>query len=187
MNGLLPNLGGYPQNPKRPCFQQYHQIEGMRWLWFDQCSLIASAARCWGRLNWRVGSCLSDLHNGSRSVGASVIHGGITELLNPPVINGIVKFWIISLIGTCSRISANQQWKKQHSGTSTAISNTYYDTQFVLGSFPFEHQHWDWQSDTSMLTEASVKLIESGQPKVIMDPQKDKEVTAFIDPPRGTM
>ena len=38
-----------------------------------------------------------------------------------------------------------------------------------------------------MLTEASVKLIESGQPRVIMDPQKDKEVTAFIDPPRGTM
>ena len=115
MNGLLPNLGGYPQNPKRPCFQQYHQIEGMRWLWFDQCSLIASAARCWGRLNWRVGSCLSDLHNGSRSVGASVIHGGITELLNSPVINGIVKFWIVSLIRTCSRISAMEEtrfWNK---------------------------------------------------------------------------
>ena len=154
MNGLLPNLGGYPQNPKRPCFQQYHQIEGMRWLWFDQCSLIASAARCWGRLNWRVGSCLSDLHNGSRSVGASVIHGGITELLNPPVINGIVKFWIISLIGTCSRISANQQWKKQHSGTSTAIyfiQNILWHTAVCwLFSFWTPALHLDWQSDTNM-------------------------------------
>ena len=178
MNGLLPNLGAYPQHPRRPCFQQYHQIEGMRWLWFDQCSLIASAARCWGRLNWRVGSCLSDLHNGSRSVGASVIHGGITELLNPPVINGIVKFWIVSLIRTCSRISAMEE---------TRFWNKHSYIQFVLGSFPFEHQHWDWQSDTTMLTEASVKLIASGQPRVIMDPQKDKEVTAFIDPPRGTM
>ena len=41
------------------------------WLYQQQ----GRSAQCWGRLNWRVGRCLSDLHNGSLSVGAPLIIG----------------------------------------------------------------------------------------------------------------
>ena len=55
-------------------------------LGFDQWSLIKSGmitAQCWGRLNWRVGRCLSDLRNGSLAVGSTrIINGEITKLLN---------------------------------------------------------------------------------------------------------
>ena len=55
-------------------------------LGFDQWSLIKSGmitAQCWGRLNWRVGRCLSDLRNGSLAVGSTrIINDEITKLLN---------------------------------------------------------------------------------------------------------
>ena len=68
-----------------------HQLE------FDQWSLIKSGmitAQCWGRLNWRVGRCLSDLRNGSLAVGSTrIINGEITKLLNSEF------FWFFSSLG----------------------------------------------------------------------------------------
>ena len=37
---------------------------------------------CWVRLNWQASRCLSDLHNGSLSVGERMLNEEITESLN---------------------------------------------------------------------------------------------------------
>ena len=79
-----------------------HQLE------FDQWSLIKSGmitAQCWGRLNWRVGRCLSDLRNGSLAVGSTrIINGEITKLLNSEF------FWLFSSLGHSNILIKSYSW-----------------------------------------------------------------------------